>query len=312
MSHLRRICTIIACSSFLFNGCCRAQPIEVAITVDDLPAHGELPKHSTRMDIVNHMLDVFKKHDIKKVYGFINGIKIAEDKENKAVLEQWIMSGQLLGNHSYSHLDLAQTDIAPYIADIDMNSALLSKLMGSNSFRYYRYPFLAEGETQIKRDAIREFLFENHYQVAPVTVDFFDYEWNAPYLRCLNSHNQQAIDWLKKSYIQQALNALTISHELSNMLLSRDIKNVLLIHVGAFDALMLDDLLTAYEQHGVKFITLPDALEDEAYKINPNIITKRPYTFLNQLRLAQGKDNPEIVKKLYDDLPEEKLTRLCR
>jgi len=75
---------------------------------------------------------------------------------------------------------------------------------------------------------------------------------------------------------------------------------------------MLDELLTAYEKHGVNFISLDDALSDEIYAADPNIIRDRAYTFLNQVRLSKGFDNPDIVKQLYASLPEEKLNNLCR
>jgi hypothetical protein len=40
---------------------------------------------------------------------------------------------------------------------------------------------------------------------------------------------------------------------------------VLLLHTGSFDAAVLDELLAAYEQTGVRWITLDEALADAAY-----------------------------------------------
>jgi len=120
------------------------------------------------------------------------------------------------------------------------------------------------------------------------------------------------IEWLKKTYLEQANNTLVISHELSKMLFNRDIKNVLLIHINSFTAEMLDELLANYEKQDIKFISIKDALSDPIYQINPNIVRDRAYTFLNQVRLSRGLENPEIVNKLYDTLPEDKLNQLCR
>lgn len=301
---------LFACMLTLLFACqvCVAGQIEIAITVDDLPSHAELPQGTTRADIAKQMLAAFKKHHITGVYGLINGNR----KDAEGVLQQWVLGGQLLGNHSYSHMDLDEASTAAFIADIEQNTPLLKKLMGDKNYRFFRYPYLAEGNTQEKRDQVRQFLFKNDYQIAAVTTDFFDFAWNAPYARCLRKNDLAAISWLQQSFIEQALNAITISHHLSTLLFGRDIKNVLLLHIGAFDALMLDDLLTAYENHGVKFISLPDALSDEVYKINPNVITNRTYTFLNQIRLSRGLSNPKQVDELYRSLPEEQLDKLCR
>jgi hypothetical protein len=55
-----------------------ASAIEVAITVDDLPSHGDLPNDISRTKIAITMLAAFKKHDISGVYGFINGYNVTD------------------------------------------------------------------------------------------------------------------------------------------------------------------------------------------------------------------------------------------
>jgi peptidoglycan/xylan/chitin deacetylase (PgdA/CDA1 family) len=175
----------------------------------------------------------------------INGKTVEMNPHDSQILSDWINAGQLLGSHTYSHLDLAKVSSSEFITDIRKNEPLLKSDMGERNFHYFRYPYLSEGNTQEKRDTVRKFLFDNNYKISTVTVDFFEYEWNAPYVRCVAKNDVNAIAWLKTSYIEQALNALIISHELSMMLYKRDIKNVLLIHINAFTTEMLDELLTA-------------------------------------------------------------------
>lgn len=282
--------------------------IEVAITIDDLPKHGNLPPNITRLDVENKILQTLRKHNISHVYGFLNGINATS---NNPVLIQWVQSGNLLGNHTYSHLDLAKVNSDDYIADIQKNESLLNKLMANKNYKYFRYPYLAEGNTLQKRNAVRKFLFKNRYKIAPVTVDFFEYEWNDPYVRCLNKNDKESIEWIKKNYLEQSINGLTIAHELSMFLFNHDIKNILLIHINFLSAEMLDELLTAYEKQGVTFVSLPDALRDEVYRINPNISRDRSYTFLNQVRLSRGLENPKHIKELYNSFDEDKLNSLC-
>ncbi|MCE3238919.1 MAG: hypothetical protein K0R24_1900 [Gammaproteobacteria bacterium] len=286
--------------------------MDIAITVDDIPGNGQKPSGMTHLEIAQEILIALKKHRISGVYGLMNGDKIEGSKEGLAVIKEWLASGQLLGNHTFSHLDLVKTNSDNYIADIQKNDVLLKRLMGNKDYRYFRYPYLAEGNTPPKRKAIRHYLIEKQYKIAPVTVDFFDYAWNDAYVRCLKKNDLAAIAWLKQSYLQQALNALALSHSLSILLFKRDIKNVLLIHMNAFSAEMLDALLSAYEQNNVKFISLAKALQDPVYKTNPNVVRDRAYTFLNQVRLARGLENPPLVSQLYASLPEYRLSKLCR
>ncbi len=301
----QRIKVLLVSSIFL---CCFniSWAMEITLTVDDLPEAGGLPSHVTRQEITEKMLAVLKKHHLYGVYGFING-----SKNNPVILKEWVREGQLLGNHTFDHADLAKVSAADYILEIKKNEPILREFMRNKNYHYFRYPYLAEGNTQEKRDAIRNFLVKNHYQIAPVTIDFFDYEWNDAYVRCVAKNDKKAIAWLRRNYLVQAMNALSISHELSRMLLSRDIKNILLIHINAFNAEMLDALLTEYEKKNVTFIPLAMALSDPVYAINPNIVRDRTYTFLNQLRLARNLENPVRVKKLYDSFPEDTLNHLC-
>lgn len=296
---------------FIFAFIKPAHAIEIAVTVDDLPYNGDLPPNTTRMEIASKMLRVFQRHHIQQIYGFINAKKLEENKQYEKILTSWIANGNLLGNHTFSHTDLAKVNADTYIADIQKNEPYLKKFMHDKNYKYFRYPYLAEGNTLEKRNAIRNYLFEHQYQIAPVTTDFFDYEWNAAYVRCLKKQDNNSIKWLKQSYLEQALNALTISHQLSRFLFHRDIKNIFLIHINAFNAEMLDQLLTEYKRQGVKFISLKNALSDKVYSINPNVAIDRPYTFLNQVRLARNLKNPAAVKKLYENLPEDSLKLLC-
>lgn len=285
--------------------------LEMAITVDDLPTAGKLPHSSTRMDIINKMLKTLKKHHLSNVYGFINASKVGDNQNNLAILSAWIDNGQLLGNHTFSHLDLDRVDIDTYIQDIEKNDPYLKKFMKNKNYKFFRYPYLVEGNTYEKRNRIREYLTSHQYAIAEVTTDFYDYMWNNPYVRCMQIGDKQAMSWIEKNYLEQALNALVISHELSIMLFKRDIKYILLLHVTYFDAEMLDKLLTLYESHGVRFITLENALSDEIYKINPNVINK-PYTFLDLLRISKGLKNPSNVNQIYKDFPDSKLKNLCK
>ena len=286
--------------------------IDIAITVDDLPSHGDLPTDTNRVRIAEKMIKAFDNHQIKGVYGFINAKKVAESPETLKVLKKWVTSGNLLGNHTYSHPDLVKATLSSYLDDIRADEPLLSNVMGPLDFRFFRYPFLAEGNTQEKRDGVRKFLSESNYKIAEVTMDFFDYEWANPYVRCLKKNDQKSIAWLKRSFIEQALNGMEIAQILSKLLFARDIKYILLTHVGAFQAEMMDDLITAFQSKGARFVSLPEALADNAYQINPNVIRDRTYTFLSQVRVSRGLKNPPRAEELYSALPEEKLASICK
>ena len=72
----------------------------------------------------------------------------------------------------------------------------------------------------------------------------------------------------------------------------RPIKQILLLHISALVALTLDDLLSAYEEQGVRFIPVRDALEDPVYGIDPQVTWRGQEDFLTQLLRATGRPRP--------------------
>lgn len=265
----------------------KAYAIDVAMTVDDLPGVGELPPGVSRLDVTNEMIAAFQKHHIQHVYGMVIGAEVDGGKEENAVITQWLASNNYLANHTFNHFDLDRVSSNFYIADIQKDDDFLARHQQAATYKYFRYPYLSEGNTPAKRKAVRAYLASMHYTIAPVTIDFPDYEWNRPYAKYMREHNDQAIAKLKQDYITQALDALASAHNISKDLFHRDVENIMLVHIGAFEAMMMDDLLTAYEQQGVKFIEFPTALTDPVYQINPNVESPLNYAFANRTKLKQ-------------------------
>jgi hypothetical protein len=109
------------------------------------------------------------------------------------------------------------------------------------------------------------------YKIAEVNMDFEDALWNAPYARCVANRDDASIQKLHVSYLAIAEQYYVFFRQLSQMVYGRDVKYVLLLHVGAFDARMLPDLPALYQSKGVSFISLSDAIADAVYQDDPDI-----------------------------------------
>lgn len=153
---------------------------EVALTFDDLPAHGPLPPGMTRLDIAKSIIATLKAANAPQVYGFLNAVKLEQVLEDRAVLEEWRAAGFMLGNHTYTHMSLTDNTAEAFEKDIAANEPVLRSLMGNEDWHWFRYPFLWEGETLEKRNTVRAYLKDHGYRIAQVTLDFEDYAWNAP------------------------------------------------------------------------------------------------------------------------------------
>ncbi len=279
---------------------------ELAVTVDDLPAHGLLPRTMQRVAIAQHMISVLKRHAVPEVYGFVNGGQIRDHPERADIVKIWLQAGFRVGNHTFSHLDINRVTAAEYITDIERNEAVLAELAGPRWPRVFRYPYLHQGESREKREAVRRWLTAHGYTIAPVTVSFDDWAWNNAYARCVERSDDGSIEWLKRSFLEAAVSHLEWSRTVSHAAFGRQIRHILLLHVGGFVAEMLDDLLDAYGKAGVKMIALDRAMADPVYQLQADRTWQGESTFLLTVALAGGVSIPTVP-----EIPLEKLDALC-
>ena len=290
---------ILAISLVLCAGFTCAQ--QMAVTFDDLPVHGSLPPGITRLEIAQSILKTLQREKMPAVYGFVNGGRGAEDPSSISVLKAWRAARQPLGNHTWAHLDLNKESPEEFEAEVSKNEPLLEELMGRGDWRWLRYPYLHEGETVEKRRAVRAWLFAHGYKIAQVSMDFEDYLWNDPYSRCAAKHDEKSIQKLHDSYLVVADQYYRVFRELSQLVYGRDVKYVLLMHVGAFDARMLPELLKLYRAKGVQFISLQDAMSDPAYRDDPDIGEPAGGAFL-ELMMQKEKLRLPANSKPYGEL----------
>src|SRR5690606_29611077 len=127
---------------------------EVAVTIDDFNFdQTDYLSPDKRDDLIRNAL---KKHDVKAM-GFVTTKFLSNELAYKAIKE-WEKEGHSIGNHTESHLNYHQTDLSTFKNDILIADKKLSGL--KNYDRWFRFPYLKEGETKEKRDQLRTFLKE--------------------------------------------------------------------------------------------------------------------------------------------------------
>jgi peptidoglycan-N-acetylglucosamine deacetylase len=280
---------------------------EVAITVDDLPSHGALPPGMTRSDVARSILKALKDARAPKVHGFVNAKKLEQHPEDIEVLKLWRSAGFPLGNHTYAHLSLNVSTAEEFDKNFAADEPELKSLMGRDNWHWFRYPYLWEGDTLEKRHAVRQYLKDHKYHVAQVTLDFEDYLWNGPYARCAEKNDTGSIDWLKSTYLAMAAEYIALDRTMAKLIYGREIKHVLLVHIGGFETVMLPQLLEYLKMQNFQFITLPEAEKDSAYKSDPDLAMKDGGTLLDQMMDARHLPVPP-----HNEKPYEKLNALCR
>jgi len=288
-----------------------AADLEIALTFDDLPINGSLPPGVKQSDLARDTVKVLKKHRVPPSYGFINADKLERDPDGAQALQVWIAAGHPLANHTYSHLDFTKNTVEEFQKEILRNEpalALLSPLQSKHDWRWFRYPYLHEGDTLEKRRAIRAFLAARGYRIAQTTIDWEDYLWNSAHARCVAKQDTAAIEWLRSSYLEEAQRWMRVERDLSRQVWGRDIKHVALLHLGSFSPHILPDLFALLEREGYRIVTLEQAQSDPIYEADPDVAAPRGGTLTELMMQAKGMSWPAGI----GDKPREKLRSICQ
>jgi peptidoglycan-N-acetylglucosamine deacetylase len=280
---------------------------KVALTFDDLPFNGQLQQDVNEAEIVKRVLPIFAAHHAPSIYGFINAKKLEGNAAGATALQLWIAAGHKLGNHTYSHLDLSTNSPQRFMDDVIQNEPVLLLLMPRDNWRWLRYPYLHEGETLEKRNAIRTFLSGRNYRIAQTTLDYEDYLWNSAYARCAQKQDAKSIAWLHQSYLETAAGYLDGQSAMAKQIYGREIKHVLLLHLGAFSPEILPSLFDLLKKKGFELTTLEDAQSDAAYQSNPEFLHTNTGTLLEQHFDKNKTPYPTLPRK-----PRKELESICK
>lgn len=285
-------------------------PTRMAITVDDLPKHGPLPPGMTRATIHRMLLDAFERHRVPEVHGFVIGQHATSSADHREALRLWVEAGHPLGNHTWSHPDMRAIGVEAYLADIDANEAVLAELTADPSgegWRVFRYPFLQQGVDQASSDRVRAHLAERGYRIAEVSIDFWDWDYQQAHARCRKARSTVGLEALRETYLRRAIGMLEWHRAAAWMAFGRPMAHVLLLHAGAFTAEMIEELLQAYEERGVVWVTLEEALADPVYRDVPLPPRTRGDVIVEQAITTLGVEHPP-----WPHHPGALLHALCR
>jgi peptidoglycan/xylan/chitin deacetylase (PgdA/CDA1 family) len=249
------------------------------------------------------MLDVLQAHQVPAI-GFVTESKVhvpGEVDERIGFLQMWLDAGMTLGNHTYSHLSLNDTPLERYQDDVIKGEVITRRLMEEKGLklRYFRYPYTRSGPTVEIKSAFLDFLRARDYGIAPFTVENSDYAFNAIYVQALEDGDRALAERVRSAYLDFQDTIFGFFEELAVELFGYEVKQILLIHANKIHADCLDALLTKLEQRGYAFISLDDALKDEAYRTPDEYVGPIGPSWLHRWSIHKGIPMREVRGRTF-------------
>ena len=242
-----------------------AQAQTVAITLDDGPHTGSTPR-MTAQQRNQALLDALARHHVQAAL-FVTSGNGANTPEGLALARAWGEAGHVVGNHTVTHPDLNKVDLSAYQQEVLACDRIISSLPGYR--KWLRFTFLREGNTPEKRDGMRDFLRQQGYRNAQVSLDTSDWRLNDKLVETLQKDPQADVSAIRSAYLAHVRQRALAYRELSQKLQGRDIAQVMLLHHNLINALWLDDVLAQFEAMGWRFVSPQQAFEDPVYQLQP-------------------------------------------
>jgi peptidoglycan/xylan/chitin deacetylase (PgdA/CDA1 family) len=265
-------------------------PRTVAVTLDDLPGVGA--RSLAEVQEMNRRVLAALRAAGAPAIGFVNegSLQVAGERDARAgVLKSWLDAGMTLGNHGYRHQDLSKVSLDEYQDDVVRGEVVTRDLLKEHklSLVYYRHPYTHTGATAEVKQAFEQFLAARKYKVAPFTIEHSDWMFAALYANARNRGDDQQATAVRADYLAHLERMCAWFEELSRDTFGREIPQILLTHVNRLNADALPEVLAILRKRGYRFITLDQALADDAYRTPDQYVGKNGPSWLHRWRVAR-------------------------
>ena len=267
---------------------------QVAITIDDLPAATAYNMSgATITDLTARLLAVLRAQKAPAV-GFVNEkklYKLGEVDERIKALAMWLDGGFELGNHTFSHSSLNEVGLQAWEDDVIQGETVTRFLLTAHNMelRYFRHPYLDMGRDLETRRNAEAFLSARGYQIAPVTVDAWDWMYAGVYEDALKRGDNALQQRIVKEYLSYTDAMFAYCEQLSKELVGYELKQTLLLHANQLEGDHLGEVLEVIRKRGYRFITLEDALSDQAYSLPDAYVGEEGTSWRDHWAITRGK-----------------------
>jgi len=268
---------------------------KIAVTMDDMPMQA-IDSYSGKelADVFNKIITAFKKENIP-VIGFVNEDKLISDGKHSqsriALLEKWLDAGLDLGNHTFAHKSANAVPVEVYKEDIVNGEPVLRELLSKRGkkLEYFRHPFLQTGLSLEVKKEINDFLSARGYTIAPVTFDNSEWIFAKAYKIAADKGDAAMAGKIGAEYISYMKRKLEYYEGRSTALFGRNISHTLLIHANKLNSEYLGELIKMLKEKHYEFVSLGEALKDDAYKSEDKFIRNAGISWIDRWALAMGK-----------------------
>lgn len=244
--------------------------MEIALTLDWMVRSKADPERDlddwcytqNSRDNFEKLITALKQNSLPPTVDFLAGESLDQQLQ-----EEWLRSGNLIGNMTYAGLSVKKRSAQEFISALDKNEQALAPLWGKfeRKQKYFRYPALKLGLDEQRQREVRAYLKQNGYLEVPATINSRDDYFSQPYCAALARGDVVCANFISATFKSLLLDNTTKARAAARKIAGRDVKQIWAIGASQLTCDLLSELLRWYKAMGVRFIPLDEALRDPFY-----------------------------------------------
>ena len=287
----RLVPSILVCACLLPSPACShfQEKKQIAITIDDAPvvSFHSYASQFERKAVVDSIASALGAY-VAPATIFVVGNQ-ADEPEEVDLFRHWVATGVSVGNHSLTHRSFDELTPEEGVLEIDETNRIIESVTGGagQPVRYFRFPYLSEGETIEDKTLWAEKLSTRGLENARVTISNNDWKFDAEYAQAELDGDWDRRYEIGQAYLQHMRESVVYWDSLAQSLTGRHVKHVLLIHANRINRDYLGTILRELSTAGYEFITLEEAYKDPLYRSDDEWASADGTSFLENVKQTQ-------------------------
>ncbi|MEM7151666.1 MAG: polysaccharide deacetylase family protein [Myxococcota bacterium] len=261
-------------------------PLRVHLSFDDAPyVDGGSPSPTPEQVMALNRRILATLHEFEAPASvFFNCDRLRPQERS---VELWSEAGMVVGNHTSSHANLADTPLDAWMDDVARCHEQLSARLPQPP-TWFRYPYLSQGDTVQLRDEARDRLAALGYDNAHVTVATTEWLLAFVYREAMTQGDEVLKAEVVQAYRTHMVEAVEQGRLLARHETGADTPQTVLFHVNELAADHLADVLADFRERGWVLVGLAEALADPVFDRTDHYVGRGGISWL-----ARIYDGPE-------------------
>jgi len=253
-----------------------------------------------------------QQHQVPAI-GFLTGGLVSDGEKlfpvRANIVRLWRDAGLEVGIGNFRHIWFYNTPYDDFVAGVEKNEAVAKKILGEKGLplRYFSYPYLNTGKSIADRDRFESWLAGQGLRSAKYTIDNQEWMYSYAYDMARNDNDVNTMTEIRVAFVKYMDKMFDHYEAYSQEMFGRQIPQTMVLTPSRLVADSADDLFGMIRNRGYSFVSMDDALADDAYKTPENMFGQFGNSWFERWTYSQGKklrDEPKVdesVEKIWQE-----------